>query len=397
MDTEQSTFTPSGAELDRARALIPLLQANAAQGEQERRLTDETVKALTEEGMFKLLIPRRYGGYETSLRTLLDVTSTLSEGDGASGWLAAVCNSCAWMASLFPERARDEVFGSGSAPIVSGVVAPTAKTRRVDGGFTVTGRWNYNSGSWHADWAVLGVPLTDDDGAVVDQGMVLVPASDYTVEETWFTAGLRATGSNTLVAQDVFVPDHRVLSVPPLFAGTHAADEGETPLYRSPFAPFVSTVIVGPLLGLGRAALETVVRRAPDKAIAFTFFQRQTDSVAYQVAVAEAALRIDTAHLHAHRAADAVDRAAAQGHRPDALTRARIRADLGHAVENTTAAIDGLMYVHGSGGFAEADPLQRVWRDAHMAARHAVVQPSIGKEVYGKALLGVDEKVSPMV
>ncbi len=396
MDTEKLMPLPSDAVVNRARALIPLLQANAAQGEQSRRLTDETLKALTEEGMFKLLLPQRYGGYETSLRTFLDVTSTLSEGDGASGWLAAVCNSCAWMASLFPEQARDEVFGSGAAPIVSGVVAPTSKSRRVDGGFTVTGRWNYNSGSWHADWAVLGVPLTDTDGEVVDQGLVLVPASDYTVEETWFTAGLRATGSNTLVAEDIFVPDHRVLSAPPLFAGTHTVDEGETPVYRSAFAPFVSTVIVGPLLGLGRAVLEAVIQRASDKAIAFTFFQRQTDSVAYQVAVAEAALRIDTAHLHAYRAADAIDQAASQGNYPDALTRARIRADLGHVVENTTAAIDGLMYVHGSGGFAEADPLQRVWRDAHMAARHAVVQPAIGKEIYGKALLGVDEKISPM-
>lgn len=394
MDT--ATPLSSDTAVERARALIPLLQANAARAEQDRRLTDEVVEALTREGMFKLLLPRRYGGYETPLRTFLDVTSTLSEGDGASGWLVAVCNSCAWMACLFPKQARDEVFGSGGAPIVSGVVAPTSTTRRVDGGFTVTGRWNYNSGSWHADWAVLGVPLTDADGEVVDQGLALVPARDYTVEETWFTTRLRATGSNTLVVEDVFVPDHRVVSLPPLFAGTHPVEEGQTPVYRSAFAPFVSTVIVGPLLGLGRASLETVTRRAPDKAIAFTFFEKQTDSVAYQVAVAEAALRIDTAHLHAYRAADAVDRAAAQGVHPDALTRARIRAVLGHVVENVTAAVDGLMHVHGSGGFAEADPLQRVWRDAHMAARHAVVQPSIGKEIYGKALLGVDEKISPM-
>ncbi|WP_285730600.1 acyl-CoA dehydrogenase family protein [Nocardiopsis sp. ATB16-24] len=397
MDTEQPTPAPSATPVDRARALIPVLRANAAQGERDRRLTDEAAKALNEEGMFKLLLPRRYGGYETSLRTFLDVTSTLSEGDGASGWLAAVCNSCTWMASLFPERARDEVFGSGDSPIVSGVVAPTSKTRRVDGGFVVTGRWNYNSGSWHADWAVLGVPLTDVEGEVIDQGLVLIPASDYTIEDTWFTAGLRATGSNTLVAEDVFVPDHRVLSVPPLFAGTHKVEEGETSLYRSAFAPFVSTVIVGPLLGLGRAALETVTSRAQDKAIAFTFFEKQTDSVAYQIAVAEAALQIDTAHLHAYRVAEAVDRAASQGGYPDLLTRAQVRADLGHVVENTTAAIDGLMYVHGSGGFAETDPLQRVWRDAHVAARHAVVQPSIGKEIYGKALLGVDERISPMV
>lgn len=397
MDTAHPTPSPTDDLLVRARGILSVLQSAAAQGERDRRLTDEALKSLTEEGMFKLLLPRRHGGYETSLRTFLDVTSTLAEGDGASAWLVAVCNSCAWMANLFPEQARAEVFGSGTAPIVSGVVAPTSTTRRVQGGYSVTGRWNYNSGAWHADWAVLGVPLCDAAGEVVDQGMALVPASDYTVEETWFTAGMRATGSNTLVAENAFVPDHRVLSVPPLFAGTHPVEEGETPVYRSPFAPFVSTVIVGPLLGLGRAALELVTRQAADKSIAFTFFEKQSDSVAYQVAVAEAALQIDAAHLHAYRAADAVDRSAARGEQPDHLTRARIRADLGRVVENTTSAINSLLYVHGSGGFAEANPLQRIWRDANVAARHAVVQPSIGKEVYGKALLGVDEKVSPMV
>ncbi|MCY9785283.1 oxidoreductase [Nocardiopsis sp. EMB25] len=389
---------PAADELEeRARRVLPILEREAAQSERERRLTDDAVKALTEEGMFRLLLPHRYGGYETPLRTFLDVASTLAEGDGASAWLATICNSCTWMASLFPERAREEVFGTGTAPIVSGVVAPTARTRRVDGGFSVTGRWNYNSGSWHADWAVVGIPITDAAGEVVDQGMALVPASDYTVEDTWFTAGMRATGSNTLVTEEVFVPDHRVLRVPPLFDGTHPVDEGRTPVYRSSFGPFVSTVVVAPLLGLGRTALASVTRQAADKAIAFTFFDRQADSVSFQVAVAEAALRIDTAHLHAYRAADAIDRAAAQNRLPDHLTRARVRADLGYAVENTTSAINTLMYVHGSGGFAEANPLQRVWRDANVAARHAVVQPSIGKEIYGKALLGVDEKVSPMV
>ncbi|WP_344164547.1 acyl-CoA dehydrogenase family protein [Nocardiopsis rhodophaea] len=381
----------------RAREIVPMLARHAAESEQHRCLAEESLKALTDSGMFRLLTPHRYGGYEVSLRTFLDVTSTLAEGDGASSWLVSVCNSCAWMASLFPQKAQDDVFGATRDTIVSGVVAPTAETRRVDGGLRVSGRWYYNSGSWHADWAVVGVPITASSGEVIDQGLALVPASDYTVEETWFVAGMSATGSNCLVAKDIFIPDHRIISVPPLIDGTHPTEHDEHSLYRSAFAPFVSTVVIGPQLGLGRAALEFVTSKASDKAIAFTFYERQSDSTAFQVDVAEAALKIDTAHLHAYRVADTIDQGAAHGQLPDHLTRARLRADLGHVVENIGAAINLLLHVHGSAAFAESNPLQRIWRDASVAARHAVIQPSIGKEVYGKALLGVDEKITPML
>lgn len=390
--------SPTATEmLARAHDIVPVLARNAAQGEQDRCLAGEVVKSLSESGMFKLLVPRRHGGYELPLRTFLDITSVLAEGDGGSSWLVSICNSCAWMASLFPERAQNEVFGKTPGAIVSGVVSPSAQTRKVDGGFRVTGRWHYNSGSWHADWAVVGVPITDSAGEVVDQGMALLPASEYSVEETWFVAGMCSTGSNCLVTEDVFIPDHRVVSVPPLIAGTHPAQQTEEPLYRSPFASFVSTVVVGPQLGLARSALRLVTDAATDKGIAFTFFEKQYESTAFQLAVANAALKIDTAHLHAYRAADAVDVAAVRAEPPDYLTRARIRADLGHVAENVVDAINILLHAHGSGGFANSNPLQRIWRDANVAARHAVIQPAVGKEAYGKALLGIDEKITPML
>ena len=103
---------------------------------------------------------------------------------------------------------------------VSGVLAPTAETVKVDGGYRVTGRWYYNSGSWHADWAGLGIPITDDTGQPVDQGMALIPRTDMDIEETWFVAGMKSSGSNCLIAQDVFVPAHRVVSIPPPSADT---------------------------------------------------------------------------------------------------------------------------------------------------------------------------------
>lgn len=309
----------------------------------------------------------------------------------------SLSNVCAWLAGLFSGQAQDDIWGTNPDAKVSGVLTPTAETTKVDGGWRVTGRWYYNSGSWHADWAGLGIPLTDESGAVVDQGMALLPRTDLGFEDTWFVAGMRSSGSNCLIADDVFVPEHRVMSVPPAIGGQYAVEEPEEDLYRAALVPVLTLVLAGPQLGLGRKALQIVREKAARKAISYTRYTTQADSVAFQLQLAEAAMRIDTAHLHAYRAADDIDTAAAAGTYPDLPLRARTRADTGWAVENITRAIDILLSAHGAGSFAEVNPLQRIWRDSAVAARHAIVLPAVNSEVYGKALLGREDQITPLI
>ncbi len=390
---------PDAVELvARVKELQPLIRKNAAQGEQDRRVVEESIQALTDAGVFKIAVPKRYGGYETSMRTMLDVSAAVAEADGGTSWVVTLTNVCAWMIGLFPQKAQDEVFGANPDAKVSGVLAPTSTTVKVDGGWRVTGRWYYNSGSWHADWAGLGVPVTDADGQVVDQGMVLIPTTELTLEDTWFVAGMRSSGSNCLIADDVFVPEHRLLSVPPAIGGDYPSElTDQEALYRSAFVPILALVLVGPQLGMGRAALDFVVSKAAKKPISYTFYEAQADSVGFQLQIAEAAQLIDSATLHAYRAADDIDQAAARGVYPDFLTRARVRADTGLVAEKITRAIDILLSAHGAGSFAEVNPMQRLWRDSAVAARHAVVAPQISYEVYGKALLGREDHITPLV
>jgi alkylation response protein AidB-like acyl-CoA dehydrogenase len=393
-----ASSVPTAEELTaRAEALKPLLAGNAAQGEADRRVVEESIQAMTDAGLFRIAVPKRYGGYETSMRTMLDVSAAVAEADGGTSWVLTLVNVCAWLASLFPEKAQDDVFGADPDAKVSGVLAPTAETTKAAGGYRVTGRWYYSSGAWHASWAVLGIPVTNEAGEVVDQGLALIPAAELTVEDTWFVAGMKSTGSNCLIAEDVFVPEHRVMSVPGAIEGHYPTEHTEETFYRSAFVPILALVLVGPQLGLGRAALHLVTEKAPRKPISYTFFDKQADSVGFQLQIADAALKIDTARLHAYRAADDIDRAAARGEYLDFLTRARVRADTGLVAEKITDAINVLLSAHGAGGFADVNPLQRIWRDANVAARHAVVLPAVGYEVYGKALLGIDDKITPLV
>ncbi len=387
-----------GCRARRARELAPLLRKNAAAGEANRRVEEESIQALRKAGLMRVCTPKRYGGWEMSTRAMLDVSSAIAEGDGGAGWVVNLNNICCWLTSLYPVKAQDEVFGADPDASVSGVLNPTAEVKKVKDGFRVTGTWHYNSGGWHAQWAVLGMPVVNDAGESIDQGLALFPMADLERVDTWFVAGMKSSGSICLKANDVFVPDHRIFSVPRAIEGEYPTEtKAQEPFYRSAFVPILSIILVGPILGLGRAALDFVRQKASTRTIAYTFFEKQSSSVAFQLQIADAALMIDTAHFHAYRAADDIDEAAARGVYPDMLTRARVRADTGYVVEKITQAIDKLLFAHGSAGFADASPLQRIWRDAAVASRHAVVLPPIGYELYGKALLGVENNITPLI
>ncbi len=383
--------------IGRARALQPLLAKNALKSEQDRRAHQENIDAITDAGLFRLMVPKRLGGYQSTIRTHLEVTAALAESCGGTAWVTALTNVCAWFAATFPGQAQEEIWGDNPNARVAGVLTPSTQTRRVDGGLVISGKWYWSSGSLHADWICAGVIEHDQNGAFVGQYLALMPRADVAIEDTWYTVGMRASGSNCIVANDVFVPDHRMLDVRKAVGGGYPTEFKDEAEYRGAFVPVAALVLVGAQLGIGRAALKYVIEKAPQRNIAYTSFDKQSNSVMFQAQIAEAAQKIDTAHLHAFRAAADIDDAAARNEQMDYVTRARVRADTGTVATSVLQALDILVSAHGAGTFAEASPLQRMWRDANTAARHAIVMPAIGIEVYGKALLGVENTVTPLV
>ncbi|MGJ7512497.1 acyl-CoA dehydrogenase family protein [Variovorax sp. GT1P44] len=380
----------------RAKALNALLTRNAVQTEKDRRVVEENIAAMAEAGLFRTMVPKRYDGFQGSIRTHLEVTAAVAEACGSSAWVLALTNVCAWFTGLFDQRAQDDVFGAKNAR-VAGVFSPSTQVQRVEGGLVASGKWFWSSGCLHADWAMLGVLEQDRNGATINQYLALMPMSELSIEDTWFTAGMKGTGSNCVVAKEVFVPDHRLLPLMKAVEGDYPTPFADEATYHAAFIPVAALVLVGAQLGMSRAALSHVIEKAPQRAIAYTSFKKQTDSTAFQVQIAKAALKIDTAHLHAFRAADDIDAAALRGQYLDYKTRARVRADTGYVAQYASDAINMLMTAHGAGSFADASPMQRIWRDSNTAARHAIVLQPVGEEIYGKALLGVENTVTPLV
>ncbi|NUT46646.1 MAG: oxidoreductase [Saccharothrix sp.] len=374
--------------LNAIQAIAPQLTEAAAQADVDRRLADGTVAAMRDAGIFATARPARYGGGEASIRTHLDLSSAVGAIDGGAGWATALWNGGIWITALFPEQAQEEVWGADEHALISGTLMPTGSVRREPGGYRLSGEWNYASGIWHASWGLAA--------ATTEEGLawMLVPREDFEVVDEWHVAGMRSTGSNRFVVRDAFVPDHRVLWLDRMVEGANVTSTGAA-TFRAAFVPTLVVMVAGPLLGLGRAALAHVIASAADKGIAYTTHGRQRDSVAFQLQVAEAAAAIDSAELLAQRAADGLDRHAAEGAYPSELFRARCRADASVAVRNVTRALDGLMYAHGSRGFADASPLQRIWRDANVAARHGMLLPQVNLELYGAALVGAENTLTP--
>jgi len=379
----------------RATALVPLIREHAQEGSEGRRVSAEVMQALEDAQLLNLFVPRRFGGHETSMRTAMEVLAEIARGDGSTAWAASLLNVCTWFATTFSDQAQDDVFGANPRAKVAGIFTPGSTMTRVNGGYLVSGRWPYSSGSFAADWAALGIAMDVPEGED-PRALALFSRDQFTIEPTWFVTGMKGSGSDTIVVQDQFVPDHRVQPFVGMREAEYLTSHHDERNAHMAFIPVAALVLISPQLGLARHALEYTLAKLPDKGVAYTRYLSlgARNSPAHQFGVANAATRFRLAELLAGDAADLIDASALRGVLPSHEQRAQIRNDTGVIAELVKEGIDLLLTANGAGSFAEANVLSRIWRDAEIAARHAYVTPEVGKEVYGRVLLGADDPLT---
>ncbi len=385
------------ALMAKATALVPLLRAKAAETERTRQIPDEILTAMDAAGLFRLRAPKRFGGWEADLRTYMDVVTALGRGCGSTSWIAFISNATVWIAALFADEAQRELFEGNPDVRFMGALGMNSRARAAAGGYVVSGRWPYASNCLHAHWAVLAVPLPSEGGA--EPGIVLMPMRDLKIEDTWHVIGMRGTGSHTVVAEDVFVPAHRALAIEVLARGRSPRTNSDELVYRESFAPTAIIAVAAPVLGLAQAALELTLERinGGSKAISYSIYDDLRKSPSMQLELAQAATLVETAVLHVRRWCDDIADAARAGKELPFIKRAQMRMDLGYAMRCCRDAVGLLLSVQGASAFAESNPLQRIWRDLEMASRHGLLAPEIPHEIYGRALVGNFEMLSPFV
>lgn len=379
--------TPSRNELvGRATELAPLLRKTAQDGDENRVLAQEAVDAIAEAGVLKMRVPKRFGGYETDVRTVVEVLAEIGRGDGSAAWVASVWAISTWMMGLFPEEVQEEVFSEPDVRI-SGILSPTAVGVPVDGGIVLNGKWSFNSGARQSSWNCNAAVLAHENGEH-EPIMVAIPLSDLTVVDDWHTAGLRGTGSVTTIAENVFVPTDRVLSMVPILAGQHPAQlNAKSPIHRAPFMPTACTTVSAPAVGLARAAKEVFFERLPTRHITYTDYAKQSEAPLTHLQVAQAQVLIDEAEFHAFRAAELLDSKTTQ---PWSLEeRARVRLDLGAVCLRAKEAIDVLNTASGGSSIYSTVPIQRIERDIQTINLHAILHPNTNLELYGRIACGL--------
>jgi len=357
--------------LRRARALVPALRERAEHGETLRQMPPETLEDLHRTGLFRFHQPRRWGGMEVEFVALFDIPAEVARGCASTGWNVANLSVHHWMLALYDERAQDEVWGKNpDALIASGIAFPQGQGRRVDGGFVVSGFWNFSSGVDAADWNMLAVIVRDGD-RVVDHRMCLVPRSDYEIVDDWHVVGMRSTGSKSVRARELFVPEHRALSMYLIRGGSEfpGARVNPSPLYRVPLASLGSHCLAGAGVGNAQAAVELTIEAITARSTSYTA-ARMRDFQAVQLRVARAAALTDAARLVIRADCLEAARIAAEGRVPAIEDKLRFKRNVAWAMEQCTEAVDTLHALAGANGIYDRYPIQRLFRDQHALAAH---------------------------
>ncbi|RPF31230.1 flavin-dependent monooxygenase [Streptomyces sp. TLI_185] len=371
--------------VERARAIAPLIREHALRTEQERSVPGDVVAALTDAGIYRMNVPRRYGGYQTPLRTQVDTLTEIAAACGSTAFTALIQAGCAFIAALFPDEAQDEIF-TGPDVRVGGTLIPDATAVATSGGYVVNGTSGFATGCRHADWHLLTVRVESGEGPP-EVLWTAVPMAELEILDDWHVSGLAGSGSNSVVARDVFVPAHRVLPVGPLLNGEFPSkSNADDPFYRMPVLLMFCAWTAPNALGLARAALEEFTGRIHRRGITYTFHQRQNEATVTHLQAAEAALKISCAEL---LTSDFVARIEAG--EPYALQeRARIRAQSGYVARLCKEAVDLIASASGASSLRREVPIQRMVRDVQALNLHSFVNPATNLEIYGRVLSGLD-------
>ena len=377
--------------VDAARALAPRIRQAADQIERDRRLPAELVQALAAAGIFRMCLPRTLGGDEVDPATMIRAIEALAEADGSAGWSAMIGTTSGVVSAYLPEDAAREIYASSAEVVTGGVFAAHGRATVVDGGYRVTGRWPFASGCEHCTWLMGGCLLLDGGaprllpGGMPDARMMLFPAAEARILDTWTVSGLRGTGSHDVAVEDVFVPASRSVSLL-TDRPRHAA-----PLYAFPVFGLLALGIAAVALGVARGAIDALTCLAAAKTpTGSRRLLAERPLVQMQIAEAEALLGAARAFLF-DTVAGAWD--AARRGEIGRRERALVRLAATHATANAARAVD-LMYHAGGGSVVYAtSPLQRQFRDMHVVTQHMMVAPPT-YELVGRVLLGVDADTS---
>jgi alkylation response protein AidB-like acyl-CoA dehydrogenase len=386
---------PDAAELKkRAGHIAAIARERAVEIELARRVPGDLVDMMREAGLFRILQPGRYGGFEYGYDVFVEMVATIASGDGSTGWVYSLGAVYQWMIACYPPEAQDEVWQGDSRAIAAASWAPAGKAEPRAGGYGLSGRWSFASGCDNAQWGLLAGMMPLSDG--VRPGFFLVPRRDFEIDDDWNPMGLAGTGSKTMVVADAFVPAHRTITFAQFLTGqVPGAAVNLNPLYRQPMMAVVPQCLVAPPLGMARGALKAFVEQTAGRttrgAVAGSH-NRMMEFATVQMRVAEATASIDAAELMMLRDLRETSETVAAGRQVDVAMRMRNRLTHSFATRLLVQAVDAVFLAGGGNALGLHHPVQRFWRDIHAAASHISLNWDTVGAMYGQHVFGLEPR-----
>ncbi|MDQ6526055.1 flavin-dependent monooxygenase [Nocardioides sp. LHD-245] len=382
------------AVLDGVRDLLPTFRERAEEGDRLRVIPDASIKELEQTGFFRLLQPKRYGGMEADPVAFYTAVRDIASADGSTGWVSSVVGVHPWQVALFDDRAQQAVWGDDGSVRLSSSYAPTGKAVVTEGGFTLSGKWSFSSGSDHCAWVLLGGLVFNAEGQVVDFRTFMVPREKYQVVDVWNVVGLRGTGSNDIVVEETFIPEEFTLSM-----GETGQCKGPgqavntSDLYKLPFHSIFTSTIATPIIGMARGAYAEHVEMQQKRVRAAYLGEKASLDPFAAVRIARSSSEIDAAWALLMNNVREEQAHVARGEQIPLELRLRVRRDQVLGTARAIEAIDALFEASGGRALAEGTYLQRAWRDAHAGRVHAANDPERALQMYGAQQFG--HKVDP--
>lgn len=365
---------------------LDVISKNAAQGRKDRQVTKETVEAIRETGFYRSFLPKQYGGLECPPQEIFKAAVDMAERDMATSWISGIIAVHAYQLSLMDPKAAKEVYATGPDTLISSSYNPAgAKVETVDGGFNLSGRWGWSSGSHHCSWVLVGGLIFDQGKENIHYRTFLVPRADYEIEDTWNAMGLQGTGSNDIVIDTpVFVPEYRTHHQMDGFACKHYQDN---PMYSIPWAQMFVRVVCTPAIGAAKHALKLFIENAQGSSTDVTRLASDPDITRR---VAECANLIDETEAIMYRNFDEMMDAVTNGREIPMQDRVKYRYQASLVIERMIKAVDLLFDVAGGRSVFNGSEIQDIWHDIHIARAH-VANNAIGyARNYGGVQLGAD-------
>jgi len=367
----------------RARALIPLLRERADEDEANRMVNHDTVRRMNEAGLFRVLQPKRWGGYELGQRAFAEVQMTLAEGDMSVAWIYGVIGLHNLHLGLLDDRAAQDVWGKDTSILIASPYMPGGKATPVDGGFEISGRWAYSSGCDHCDWTFLGGFV---NGNPEDYRAFLLPRADAKIVDTWRTTGLAATGSQDIVVDKAFVPEYRTHKFIDGYNGTNPGRAwNNEPLYRMPFMLVFMRGITSGQIGALQHMVDLFKAYAKDKVFMGSKTAKDPDA---QFAIAAAEAGIDEMKKTMFANFEIMSEYAECSEMPPIEMRHMMRFQSASVAERCVKLAEGMLTVSGGGAVYDRSNMGRIYRNMLTGRQHAAAQYRNYGRTFGDLLFG---------